>query len=263
MTLEDLLDARAFAARHIGLRADDERAMLDALGLSSLQALIDKALPASIRQSAPLELPAPRTEAEALAELRALAARNQVWRTYIGMGYCATHTPPVIQRNVLENPGWYTPYTPYQAEISQGRLEALLAFQQMLIDLTGLGVANASLLDEATAAAEAMGLIQRVTKSAGKAFFVDAGCHPQVIAVIRTRARWLGMTLQVGDPAGELDPARVFGAHLQYPDTCGRVSDPSALIARAHAAGLSGAPRGLRLFGEHEIVHLRLLVLQG
>src|SRR3990167_3340449 len=176
MMLEDLLDAQAFAARHIGPRADDERAMLDVLGLASLQALIDEALPASIRQSAAPELPAPRTEAEALAELRALAARNQLWRTYIGTGYCATHTPPVIQRNVLENPGWYTPYTPYQAEISQGRLEALLAFQQMLIDLTGLPVANASLLDEATAAAEAMGLVQRATRSAGKAYFIDGGC---------------------------------------------------------------------------------------
>jgi glycine dehydrogenase len=237
MTPEDLLDARAFAARHIGPGAADERAMLEALGLASLQALVDEALPAAIRQAAPLELPAPRNEAEALAELRALAARNQVWRTYIGMGYCATHTPPVIQRNVLENPGWYTPYTPYQAEISQGRLEALLAFQQMLIDLTGLPVANASLLDEATAAAEAMGLIQRVTRSAGKAFFVDAGCHPQVIAVMRTRARWLGIALEVGDAAHALDPARVFGAHLQYPDTCGRIADWSALIGRVHAAG--------------------------
>jgi glycine cleavage system P protein (glycine dehydrogenase) len=237
MTLAELLDAQAFASRHIGPDAGDERAMLDVLGLGSLQALIDEALPASIRQSGALELPAPRSEAEALAELRALAARNQVWRSYLGMGYCATHTPPVIQRNVLENPGWYTPYTPYQAEISQGRLEALLAFQQMLIDLTGLPVANASLLDEATAAAEAMGLAQRVAKSAGKAFFADSGCHPQVIAVMRTRARWFGIPLQVGDAARDLDPERVFGAHLQYPDTCGRITDWSALIDGVHAAG--------------------------
>jgi len=237
MLLDDLLDTRGFAARHIGPDERDERAMLEFLGLASREALIAEALPAAIRQAAPLELPAPRTESEALAELRALAARNQVWRTYIGMGYCGTHTPQVIQRNVIENPGWYTPYTPYQAEISQGRLEALLAFQQMLIDLTGLPVANASLLDEATAAGEAMGLIQRATKSAQKAFFVDAACHPQVIAVIRTRARWLGIPLVVGDAATELDPARVFGAHLQYPDTCGRISDPSGLIAQVHAAG--------------------------
>jgi glycine dehydrogenase len=237
VTLEDMLDTQAFAARHIGLRTEDERAMLDTLGLASLEALIEEALPAPIRQSDPLELPAPCGEAEALAELRAIAARNQVWRTYIGMGYCATHTPQVIQRNVLENPGWYTPYTPYQAEISQGRLEALLAFQQMLIDLTGLPVANASLLDEATAAAEAMGLAQRAARGAGKAFFVDAACHPQVIAVMRTRARWLGIALLVGDAASELDAARVFGAHLQYPDTRGRIADWSALIGRVQAAG--------------------------
>jgi glycine dehydrogenase len=211
--------------------------MLGELGLGSVDELIGEALPASIRQQAPLELPAPRSEAEALEELRALAARNQLWRNFIGMGYCGTLTPPVIQRNVLENPGWYTPYTPYQAEISQGRLEALAVFQQMLIDLTGLAVANASLLDEATAAAEAMGLIARSTKSAGKAFFVDAACHPQVIAVLRTRARWLGIPVVLGDAATALDPARVFGAHLQYPDTYGRVLDPSALIASVHAAG--------------------------
>ncbi len=237
MTLDDLLGAQAFAARHIGPDASDERAMLEVLGLPSLEALLEEALPSSIRQSAPLELPAPRTEHEALAELKTLAARNQLWRSYIGMGYCATHTPPVIQRNVLENPGWYTPYTPYQAEISQGRLEALITFQQMLIDLTGLPVANASLLDEATAAGEAMGLMQRATKSAGKEFFIDAGCHPQVIAVVQTRARWLGIPLIVGDAATALDPARVFGAHLQYPDTFGRIADWSGLIARVHAAG--------------------------
>src|SRR5687768_8533722 len=237
MTPDDLLDAGAFISRHIGPDARDERAMLEFLGLDSRQALISEALPASIRQAAPLELPPSRTESEALAELRALAGRNQVWRNYIGMGYCGTRTPQVIQRNVLENPGWYTSYTPYQAEISQGRLEALLAFQQMLIDLTGLPVANASLLDEATAAAEAMGLIRRAAKGAGKAFFVDAACHPQVIAVIRTRARWLGIPLVIGDAASEFDPARIFGAHLQYPDTRGRVADWSDLIARAHAAG--------------------------
>ena len=237
MKLEDLLDTQAFAARHIGPDERDERAMLDFLGLPSRDALIAEALPAAIRQATPLALPPPRTEAEALAELRALAARNQVWRTYIGMGYCGTYTPPVIQRNVLENPGWYTPYTPYQAEISQGRLEALLTFQQMLIDLTGLPVANASLLDEATAAAEAMALMQRATKNAQKTFFIDAACHPQVIAVMKTRARWLGIALIVGDAGSELDAAHVFGAHLQYPDTHGRVADPSPLIARMHAAG--------------------------
>jgi glycine dehydrogenase len=227
----------AFADRHIGPDANEVREMLAQLGLRSVDELIAEALPAALRQKTPLELPEPRSEAEALEELRALAGRNQVWRSFIGMGYCATFTPPVIQRNVLENPGWYTPYTPYQAEIAQGRLEALLAFQQMLIDLTGLPVANASLLDEATAAGEAMGLIQRSTASAGKAFFVDEACHPQVIAVVRTRARWLGIPLVVGDAAAALDPARVFGAHLQYPDTFGRIADPSGLIERIHAAG--------------------------
>jgi glycine dehydrogenase len=232
MTLDD-----DFASRHIGPDAHDVRAMLAQLELRSIDDLIDEAMPAAIRLKTPLELPAPRSEAEALEELRALANRNQLWRNYIGMGYCATFTPPVIQRNVLENPGWYTPYTPYQAEISQGRLEALAAFQQMLIDLAGLPVANASLLDEATAAGEATGLIERSTKSAGRAFFVDQSCHPQVIAVVRTRARWLGIPVIVGDAASDLDPARVFGAHLQYPDTYGRILDPSGLIERIHAAG--------------------------
>jgi len=232
MTLDD-----DFASRHIGPDAQDVRAMLDCLQLKNIENLMDEALPSSIRQKAPLELPAPRSEAEALQELRAIAARNQLWRSYIGMGYCGTFTPPVIQRNVIENPGWYTPYTPYQAEISQGRLEALLAFQQMLIDLTGLPVANASLLDEATAAGEAMGLIERSTRSAGRAFFVDRACHPQVIAVVRTRARWLGIPLIVGDAASELDPARVFGAHLQYPDTHGRIFDLSETIRALHEAG--------------------------
>ena len=235
MNLQDLVQGE-FAARHIGPDANDERAMLDALGLPSVAALIAEALPADIGQRSALALPAPRSEAQALAELRALAARNQVWRSYIGTGYCGTVTPPVIQRNVLENPGWYTPYTPYQAEISQGRLEALLGFQQMLMDLTGLPVANASLLDEATAAGEAMGLIQRATANEGKVFFIDAACHPQVLAVMRTRAKWLGIAVTVGDPAS-LEPKLAFGAHLQYPQSCGRIADPSAVIARVHAAG--------------------------
>ena len=234
LKFEDLSDA--FAPRHIGPDARDERAMLEALGLNSIEDLIAQALPAAIRQRTPLALPAPRSESEALAELRALAASNQLWRNYIGMGYCGTFTPPVIQRNVIENPGWYTPYTPYQPEISQGRLEALLAFQQMLIDLTGLPVANSSLLDEATAAAEAMGLIWRTVQSEGKSFFIDAACHPQVIAVMRTRARWLGIPVVVG-AAAALDPSATFGAHLQYPDTLGRIADPAELIARVQATG--------------------------
>jgi glycine dehydrogenase len=235
-TLAELLDRSAFQSRHLGPGAAEEDAMLAALGVRTRAELIDQTLPASIRAAIPLELPPPIGEAAALAELRRVAARNQAWRSYIGMGYAGAILPQVIQRNVLENPGWYTAYTPYQAEISQGRLEALLAYQQMLIDLTGLPVANASLLDEATAAGEAMTLLRRAAKSKAEAFFVDAGCHPHVIAVIRTRAKWMQIPLLVGDPARDLDPARVFGAHLQYPDTCGAIADWSSLIARVHAA---------------------------
>ena len=236
-SLEQLLDGEAFQARHIGIGAAEEQQMLAVLGAESLEALLREAMPAAIRQTQPLELPAPMTESGALEALHAIAAQNQVWRTYIGMGYASCITPPVIQRNVLENPGWYTPYTPYQAEISQGRLETLLLFQQLVIDLTGLPVANASMLDEATSAAEAMSLIHRAASSRAGAFFVDAACHPQVIAVIRTRAHWMGVQVIAGDPARDLDPAKVFGAHLQYPDTWGRIADPSAQIVRVHAAG--------------------------
>jgi glycine dehydrogenase len=225
-----------FLERHLGIDAPAEREMLAALGAASREALLGEALPASIRQRAPLELPAPAGEAEALAELRAIAAENEVWRSCIGAGYHACHTPQVIQRNVLENPGWYTAYTPYQSEISQGRLEALLAFQQTVIDLTGLPVANASLLDEATAAAEAMALLRRAAKSKAQAFFADARCHPQVLAVLRTRAKWMGIPLEVGE-LSSLDPGAFFGAHIQYPGTWGDVFDPSETISRLHASG--------------------------
>jgi len=235
-TLAELLGRSAFHARHLGPDAVAERAMLAALGVASRAELVDQTLPSSIRAAQPLELPPPVDEAAATAALRRIAGRNQVWRSYIGMGYTGSHLPPVIQRNVLENPGWYTAYTPYQAEISQGRLEALLAFQQMLIDLTGLPVANASLLDEATAAGEAMTLVRRAAKSKAEAFFVDAACHPHVLAVVRTRAKWMRIPLVVGDPARDLDPERVFGAHLQYPDTYGSIADWSGLIDRVHAA---------------------------
>ena len=225
-----------FQSRHLGIDARSEREMLAVLGLATRDALLDEALPASIRQRAPLELPAPLGEAEALTELRAIAGENEIWRSCIGTGYHACHTPQVIQRNVLENPGWYTAYTPYQAEISQGRLEALLAFQQTVSDLTGLPVANASLLDEATAAAEAMALIRRAAKSKAQTFFADARCHPQVIAVLRTRAKWMGIPLVVDD-AARVDAAAVFGAHVQYPDTHGALSDWSEFIARVHQSG--------------------------
>ena len=234
---EDLFRGDGFLERHLGSGGEDERALLDALGCGSIEALIDEVVPRDIRMHGPVDLPAAVDEAQALAELRSLAAKNARWRSFIGQGYYGCITPAVIQRNVMENPGWYTAYTPYQAEISQGRLEALLVYQQMVIDLTGLPVANASLLDEASAAAEAMTLMRRSTRHPARAFFIDAACHPQVIAVVRTRAKWLGIELIAGDPARELDPARVFGVHLQYPDTFGRIADPRPAIERVHAAG--------------------------
>ncbi|HEX6319686.1 MAG TPA: aminomethyl-transferring glycine dehydrogenase [Burkholderiales bacterium] len=254
--LGDLLNVQEFAARHLGSDDVAQREMLDTLGIASRDALIREIVPARILHEAPLALDEPVTEAQALAELRAIAERNQVWRSFIGMGYYNCLTPAVIQRNVIENPGWYTAYTPYQAEISQGRLEALLNFQQAVIDLTGLPIANASLLDEATAAAEAMALIRRTAKSRQSRFFVDAACHPQVIAVLRTRARGYSLGLIVGDPERDLDPGAVFGAHLQYPGTGGAVRDWSAAIDAVHAA------RGLVSIGS-DLLALMLLRSPG
>ena len=209
-----------FVDRHIGPNTRDVEEMLAALGVRNLDELIDRTVPASIRMQKPLDLPAGRSEFGLLRELSGIAAKNQVFRSYIGMGYSDTVTPPVIQRNILENPGWYTQYTPYQPEISQGRLEALLNYQTMVEDLTALPVANASLLDEATAAAEAMTMFHNVAANAGNAFFVAQDCHPQTIEVVRTRAAPFGIEVIVGDPAS-FDPARqkVFGALLQYPAT--------------------------------------------
>src|ERR687887_399703 len=234
--LATLLGREEFAGRHLGAHAAEQREMLAALGVESLDALIGQVVPAGIRLREPLALGEPTSELAATAELSAHAVLNELWRNFIGMGYYGTHTPAVIQRNVFENPGWYTAYTPYQAEISQGRLEALLNFQQLVIDLTGLPVANASLLDEGTAAAEAMAMIRRLTKSKASAFFVDAAVHPQVIAVMRTRAKWLGIELVVA-PAEQMDPSRIFGAHFQYPDTYGRIRDWTASISAVHGAG--------------------------
>jgi glycine dehydrogenase len=231
-----LLGREEFARRHLGSDEATRQEMLGALGLASLEQLIGQVVPSSIRLRKPLALGEPVTELQATADLSAHALRNDVWRSFIGMGYYGTYTPAVIQRNVMENPGWYTAYTPYQAEISQGRLEGLLNFQQMVIDLTGLPVANASLLDEATAAAEAMTMIRRASKSKAAAFFVDAATHPQVLAVMRTRAKWLGIELLIGDSHG-LQATKVFGAHLQYPDTFGRVRDLSCVMEEMHAAG--------------------------
>ena len=227
-----------FADRHIGPSNDDIAAMLEAVGCESLEALIDDTVPADIRLERPLRLPEPAGEREALEELRRIAARNRVCRSLIGMGYHDCITPPVILRNILENPGWYTQYTPYQAEIAQGRLEALLNFQTMVADLTGLPLANASLLDEATAAAEAMTMCRRISKSKSDVFFVAADCHPQTIAVLSTRARPLGIELHIAEPGTfDFDNGGAFGVLLQYPTSDGRICDYSDTIEKAHAAG--------------------------
>src|SRR6266404_9829460 len=225
-----------FQERHIGPSAEDQAAML---GYDSLEAFIDAVVPADIRLRAPLRIPQARSEQEALETLRQLAAQNQVFRSYLGMGYHDCFTPTVIQRNVLENPGWYTAYTPYQAEIAQGRLEALLNFQTMVSDLTGLEIANASLLDEGTAAAEAMHLTEAVTKHEGKlTYLVDVNCHPQTIAVVRTRAAARGIDVVVADPAAfNFQQGNVIGALLQYPATDGAIRDYRALCEAAHTAG--------------------------
>jgi glycine dehydrogenase len=227
-----------FAERHIGPSESDQRAMLAALGYDSLDSFIAAVVPADIRLRGALKLPAAKSEQEALAELRAIAGQNQVFRSYLGMGYHDTYTPGVILRNVLENPGWYTAYTPYQAEIAQGRLEALLTFQTMVSHLTGLEIANASLLDEATAAAEAMHLTEAVSSHDGKrVFLVDGGCHPQTIAVVRTRAEARGVEIVVGDPASFTFGGGVIGALLQYPATDGAIRDYRNLCEAAHAGG--------------------------
>ncbi|MGZ4718621.1 MAG: aminomethyl-transferring glycine dehydrogenase, partial [Acidimicrobiales bacterium] len=234
-SLVDLEGHDEFPARHIGPGADDRDQMLAALGLGSLGELVDRVVPASIRLDKPLDLAAACSEAETLAELRSLASRNQVMTSLIGMGYADTITPGVILRNVFENPAWYTAYTPYQPEISQGRLEALINFQTMVCDLTGMQLANASLLDEGTAAAEAMAMCRRLAPKAGPVMFVDADCHPQTIDVVRTRAVPLGIEVVVGDPTRL--PHGCFGVLLQYPGSSGAIRDHRAVIEAAHDAG--------------------------
>src|ERR1700710_1476370 len=226
-----------FARRHIGPSPRDIAAMLETVGAKTLSALMGETLPSSIRQKTPLDLGTALSETEALAHMRGLASQNQVFTSLIGQGYSGTILPPVIQRNILENPAWYTAYTPYQPEISQGRLEALFNFQTMICDLSGLDVANASLLDEATAAAEAMALAERTAPAKTKSFFVDAEVHPQTLAVLRTRAEPLGWNLIVGDPLTDLGATEVFGAVLQYPGTSGTVRDLRLPIATLRAKG--------------------------
>ncbi|MFT4174865.1 MAG: aminomethyl-transferring glycine dehydrogenase [Rhodocyclaceae bacterium] len=225
-----------FLSRHIGPDTTEQTAMLAALGVETLDALIAQTVPAAIRLPQPLALGAPTPEAEALERLRHIAHKNGRKRAFIGMGYYGTHTPNVILRNVMENPGWYTAYTPYQAEIAQGRLEALLNYQQMVCDLTGMELANASLLDEATAAAEAMTMARRVSKSKSNRFFVDAAVFPQTLDVIRTRATYFGFELVVAE-AAEAAGQDVFGALFQYPNERGEIIDPAALIADLKSRG--------------------------
>ncbi|MDZ4255754.1 MAG: hypothetical protein U1A72_24570 [Sulfuritalea sp.] len=226
-----------FIGRHIGPDDHAIAGMLASIGTASLATLIAETVPATIRLQRPLDLPGPMPEHAALAALKAVAAKNVVKKSLIGQGYYGTHTPPVILRNLFENPGWYTAYTPYQAEIAQGRLEALLNYQQMVVDLTGLEIANASLLDEATAAAEAMTMARRISKTKGNVFFVDEAAFPQTIDVIRTRAAYFGFELAFGKPEEAAQRDDVFGALLQYPNARGEIADLSTMIAAIKGRG--------------------------
>ncbi|HEY9523245.1 MAG TPA: glycine dehydrogenase (aminomethyl-transferring), partial [Thermopolyspora sp.] len=238
--LRDLTDP-PFATRHIGPSPAERQRMLEVVGHTSVTDLLAVAVPERIRAAAPLDLPPAATESQAIAELRELARRNRVLTSMIGLGYHDTITPAVIRRNLLENPGWYTAYTPYQPEISQGRLEALLNFQTAVADLTGLPVAGASLLDEATAAAEAMTLARRATgrKAEGGVFVVDTDLLPQTKAVLRTRAEPLGIELVEADLAAGLPdgPGRIYGVLAQYPGASGRIPDLRRVADEAHARG--------------------------
>jgi glycine cleavage system P protein (glycine dehydrogenase) len=236
-SLFELENHSDFIQRHIGPTVKQQQEMARAMGYDNLDALIDDTVPAAIRRAAPMDLPGAQTEQAVISHLRSLASQNVVNRSFIGTGYSDTLTPPVIQRNVLENPGWYTAYTPYQPEISQGRLEALLTYQQMIMDLTGMDLANASMLDEGTAAAEAMTLLQRVNKkNRSNVFIVADDCHPQTIAVVKTRAEVLDIEVLVGRPEELVGDTEAFGLLLQYPGTYGHLDDLSPLIEKAHGA---------------------------
>ena len=235
--LVELENNAEFIARHIGITEADEVHMLGVVGASSRRELIDGIVPRSIARSSAMVIPAPITEDAALQELQAIADKNQVLKSFIGQGYYGTHTPGVILRNILENPAWYTAYTPYQAEISQGRMEALINFQTMVCDLTGMPMANASMLDEATAAAEAMTLAKRSVKNKSNIFVVAGDCHPQTIEVIQTRAKPLGITVQLANSAEEWQSALqgdFFAVLAQYPSTSGRIDDLAADVSTAH-----------------------------
>ncbi|MGE8362802.1 glycine dehydrogenase, partial [Pseudomonas sp.] len=235
--MTDLTTQNEFIARHIGPRDADTSAILDTLGYDSLDALTASVIPESIKGSSVLGSQPGLSEADALARIKAIAGKNQQFKTYIGQGYYGTHTPSPILRNLLENPAWYTAYTPYQPEISQGRLESLLNFQTLVSDLTGMQIANASLLDEATAAAEAMTFCKRLSKNkASNTFFASQHCHPQTLDVLRTRAEPLGIEIEIGDEATIGDASAYFGALLQYPASNGDIFDYSALVERFHAA---------------------------
>ncbi|MFT6579821.1 MAG: glycine dehydrogenase [Alphaproteobacteria bacterium] len=234
-SLGELEQTDDFVGRHIGPRDSEVVEMLHVVGAGSLSELIDQSAPGSIRAADALDLPDSRTEADVLGEIRDVASRNKVFRSVIGAGYYNTITPPVILRNVMENPGWYTAYTPYQPEISQGRLEALLNFQTMICDMTGMEIANASLLDEATAAAEAMTMCRRVGKAKSARFVASSDCHPQTLDVLRTRAAPLGIDLVIGDPMAALgDDGGCFGVLLQYPTSQGDVRDYAEIVEKAH-----------------------------
>lgn len=235
-SLRELEHPHAFVERHVGPNDAEIAQMLRTVGYDSLDAMTDAIVPASIKSPAPLDLPAGLSEVEALAKIKVIASKNDVFKSFIGQGYYGTHTPNVILRNILENPAWYTAYTPYQAEISQGRMEALINFQQMCADLTGMEIANASLLDEATACAEAMTLAKRSAKSKSNVFFVSKGVHPQSLEVVRTRAEPLGIEVVVGDDA-DATSTDAFGVLLQYPDTFGGIGDYKATTDAVHARG--------------------------
>src|SRR5213596_3452066 len=235
-TREENIVVDSFARRHIGPSEEEVRSMLSEVGYEDLDSLIDATVPKNIRLDRQLNLPAAKSETEALAELRAIAQKNKIARSFIGAGYHGCITPPVIQRNILENPGWYTAYTPYQAEIAQGRLEALLNFQQMIIDLTALDIANASMLDEATAAAEAMVLCHAVVPNRNT-FFVADNCHPQTIAVVQTRAKPIGIEIKIGDYSRFKFDSTIFGAVVQYPATDGAIYDYADFVLKAHDPG--------------------------